>query len=182
MKEFFIRLGDNSIYKRLFKNPWTYVGGAVMLSIFQIVNYILLGGGWGVSGVLANWGAWVAQLFGAHPETWTAFSTEAAQKGLQAGFLNNVVSLRDIGMIFGALLSTLLASQFKFKKIKSVKQVVAAVLGGLLMGYGSRIAGGCNIGALYTGIASLSLSGWVFALFLFIGAWLGGKLLVKYFS
>ena len=49
------------------------------------------------------------------------------------------------------------------------------------MGYGARLAGGCNIGALFSGIASLSLSGWVFAIFLFIGAFFGSKLLAKYF-
>ena len=78
-------------------------------------------------------------------------------------------------------MAVLLASQFKFKKIKSLKQVVAATLGGLLMGYGARLAGGCNIGALYSSIASLSLSGWVFAIFLFIGAFIGSKLLAKFF-
>jgi hypothetical protein len=38
-----------------------------------------------------------------------------------------------------------------------------------------------NIGALFSGIASLSLSGWVFAAFMFAGAIIGSKLLVKYF-
>lgn len=49
------------------------------------------------------------------------------------------------------------------------------------MGYGARLAYGCNIGAFYSGIASLSLSGWIFGIALFIGAFLGSKLLVKYF-
>ena len=89
--------------------------------------------------------------------------------------------MRNLGIIFGALLATLLASQFKIKKIRSKKQVVAAILGGLMMGYGARIAFGCNIGALYSGIASLSVSGWVYALFLFLGAMVGSKLLVKFF-
>jgi len=74
-----------------------------------------------------------------------------------------------------------MASGFKFKKIKSFKQVLAASLGGLLMGYGARIAFGCNIGALFSGIASMSLSGWVFAIFMLGGAIVGSKLLVKYF-
>jgi hypothetical protein len=49
------------------------------------------------------------------------------------------------------------------------------------MGYGARIAFGCNIGALFSGIASLSVSGWVYAVFIFFGAIVGSKLLVKYF-
>lgn len=49
------------------------------------------------------------------------------------------------------------------------------------MGYGARIGFGCNIGALYSGITAFSLSGWVFGIFIFLGAIVGSKLLVKYF-
>ncbi|MNV99492.1 putative inner membrane protein [compost metagenome] len=62
-----------------------------------------------------------------------------------------------------------------------MKQVLAAILGGLLMGYGARLANGCNIGALFTSISSLSLSGWIFWLFLLAGAFIGSKLLAKFF-
>ena len=109
--------------------------------------------------------------------SWAYFASEKAQHTLAAGFLHDGGSIRNIGIIVGALL----ASQFKIKKIKSIRQVVAAVLGGLLMGYGARMAHGCNIGALYSGIASLSLSGWIFAAFLMVGAFIGSKLLAKYF-
>ena len=100
---------------------------------------------------------------------------------LNSGILNHPGSWQNFGIIAGALLAALLASQFKFKKIKSLKQVVAATLGGLLMGYGARLAGGCNIGALFSAIGSMSLSGWVFAFFLFIGAFIGSKLLARFF-
>ncbi|MBK5252641.1 MAG: YeeE/YedE family protein [Peptostreptococcaceae bacterium] len=136
---------------------------------------------WGVSGVLANWGAWIYEAVGGSVDKWYYFSSNGAQATLEAGILNHAPSMRNIGIIFGALFASYAASQFKIKKIKSKKQVVAAVLGGLMMGYGARIAYGCNIGALYSGIASLSLSGWVFAFFMFFGAVVGSKLLVKYF-
>ncbi|MCO5387692.1 MAG: YeeE/YedE family protein [Desulfosporosinus sp.] len=48
------------------------------------------------------------------------------------------------------------------------------------MGYGARIAYGCNVGALLNGIASSSLTGWIFAFAVFLGTWLGSKLLLKY--
>jgi len=69
----------------------------------------------------------------------------------------------------------------KIKKIKNWKQASGAMIGGLVMGYGAGVALGCNIGALFSGIASLSLAGWVFALFIFLGAYVGSKLLVKVF-
>ena len=177
----FKKLNKNKFYINWFKNAWTYVVGAVLLSVFQIVTLATTGNPWGVSGPFANWGAWIYRAIGGNVDKWYYFSSEGAQATLNAGFLNDPGSIRNIGIIFGALMATLLASQFKIKKIKSKKQVVAAVLGGLLMGYGARLGFGCNIGALYSGIASLSLSGWVFGVFLFLGAMVGSKLLVKFF-
>lgn len=164
-----------------FKNALPYVTGAILLSVFQIVTFATTGNPWGVSGVFANWGAWAFEAVGGSVDKWFYFSSPGAQSTLDAGFLSHAGTWRNIGIIFGALFATLMASGFKIKKIKSYKQVIAAVLGGLMMGYGARIAAGCNIGALFSGIASLSLSGWVFAIFMFFGAVVGSKLLVKYF-
>jgi hypothetical protein len=176
-----LELKNNKYYEQWFKNAWTYVTGAVLLSLFQIVTLVTTDAAWGVTGAFANWGAWIYQALGGSVDGWAYFSSKSAQATLQGGFLRDGISIRNMGIIFGALFATLMASQFKFKKIKSWRQVIAAILGGLCMGYGARIASGCNVGALYSGIASLSLSGWVFALFLFIGAMVGSKLLVKYF-
>ena len=181
MKAFWEKIAKNPTYKKIFKNPFTYVTGAVLLSVFQIALFAVSGNPWGVSGTLANWGAWLYRLVGGSVDKWYYFSSTGAQSTLNAGFLNHTGSWLDVGIIVGALLAALLASQWKFKKIKSLRQVVAAILGGLLMGYGARLAGGCNIGALYSSIASLSVSGWVFAIFLFVGAFIGSKLLAKYF-
>lgn len=181
MKEFFVKLGDNSIYKKLMKEPLTYIAGAALLAIFQIAHFAIFQGAWGVTGSFANWGAWVYETFGGSVANWSYFADEKTQTLLAKGFMYDGGSIRNLGIIFGALAATLYASQFKIKKIKSKKQIVAAILGGLCMGYGARLAGGCNIGALFTSIAALSLSGWVFGAFLLVGAFFGSKLLAKYF-
>jgi uncharacterized protein len=172
---------DNKYYKEWIKAAWPYMTGAILLSVFQIVTLATTGNPWGVSGVLANWGAWLFESVGGNVDKWYYFSSEGAQRTLDGGLLNHGGSIRNIGIIFGALLAVLLAGGFKIKKLKSKKQVIAAIIGGLLMGYGARIGFGCNIGALYSGIASFSLSGWVFGVFIFLGAIVGSKLLVKYF-
>ncbi len=181
MKQFFIRLGENPIYKKLLKEPLTYIAGAVLLAVFQIAHFSSLGSGWGVTSTFANWGAWIFEALGGDVSNWVYFSGEKAQKALESSFLADGGSIRNLGIIVGALAATLFASQFKFKKLKSLRQAVAAILGGLLMGYGARMAGGCNIGALFTGISSFSLSGWIFGAFLLAGAFIGSKLLAKYF-
>ncbi len=171
----------NEFYKAWFKDAWPYITGAVLLSIFQIVTLAITGNPWGVSGVLAYWGAWLYELVGGNVDKWYYFSSEGAQRTLEAGFFQHAGTMRNLGIIIGALLASLMACQFKIKKIKTIRQVFAAILGGLLMGYGARIGFGCNIGALYSGIASLSVSGWVYAIFLFAGAYVGSKLLIKFF-
>jgi uncharacterized membrane protein YedE/YeeE len=180
-KEAMLKVTENDSYKRWLKTAWPYLTGAVLLSLFQIVTLATTSNPWGVSGIFANWGAWVFEGLGGSVDKWYYFSSEGAQATLNNGFLNHPGSWRNVGIILGALLAVLLASQFKIKKIKSKKQVIAAVLGGTLMGYGARIAFGCNIGALFSGIASLSLSGWVFGVAMFFGAIVGSKLLVKFF-
>ena len=159
MKNFWDKISKNTYYKKIFKNPFTYVTGAVLLSLFQIAIFAVTGSPWGVSGVFANWGAWIYELLGGSVDKWHYFSSSGAQATLDNGILNHGGSWLNFGIIAG----------------------VAATLGGLLMGYGARLAGGCNIGALFSSIASLSLSGWFFAIFLFVGAFIGSKLLAKFF-
>lgn len=176
-----MEIKNNIYYKKILKDPWSYVTGAVILGLVNIAMLASTGSAWGVTTPLSYWGAWIYKFFGGHPENWVYFQQKAHEAGLAGGFINNDHSISNIGIIVGAFLATLLASQFKIKKIKSKKQVFSAILGGLLMGYGARISFGCNIGALFSGTASMSLHGWLYMLFIFFGAWIGSKLLVKYF-
>jgi hypothetical protein len=171
---------DSPYYKQFLKKPWSYVAGAVLLAIFNTAIFIINGKPWGVTSTLALWGAWIFKALGGSPETWVYFQGGSGET-LAKGFAAHTGSIMNIGIILGALLASLLASEFKIKKIKSGKQVAAAILGGLLMGYGARISFGCNIGALFSGMASMSLHGWQYLIFIFLGAWAGSKLLVKYF-
>ena len=54
--------------------------------------------------------------------------------------------------------------------------MMAAIIGGLLMGYGARIAFGCNIGAFFSGVASTSLHGWLWLLGALLATPVGVKL------
>ena len=53
---------------------------------------------------------------------------------------------------------------------------LGAVIGGVLMGYGARIAYGCNIGAYFGGIASFSLHGWLWGVMAIAGTFVGLRL------
>jgi len=170
----------NVYYIKFLKDPWPYTVGAVILGLLNIGMLAAVGKAWGVTTPFATWAGWIYQAIGGQPEKWFYFQQKGNAAALSGSFINDLHSVSNIGIVIGALLATLLASQFKIKKIKSWKQVIGAVVGGLLMGYGARIAFGCNIGALFSGVASMSLHGWIYWVFIFAGAWIGTKILVKY--
>ena len=56
------------------------------------------------------------------------------------------------------------------------KSLLAAAVGGLLMGWGARLGFGCNIGAFVGGVASGSLHGWIWFGAALCGCTIGIKL------
>jgi hypothetical protein len=76
------------------------------------------------------------------------YSAERA-KQLQESVFADITSVMDFGIIFGALLASGLAGKFHPGWKVPPRSLVAAVVGGLLLGYGARLAYGCNIGALF---------------------------------
>jgi len=82
----------------------------------------------------------------------------------------------NIGIILGAVLASGLAGRFGTTVRIPLRSLVAAALGGLLMGYGARIAYGCNIGAFFSGVASTSLHGWLWIAAALVGTSLGIRL------
>mgnify|MGYP001433306173 CR=1 FL=1 len=76
----------------------------------------------------------------------------------------------------GALVAASLARKVTPKIHISFRSLIGAVIGGLLMGYGARLAFGCNIGAMFSGIASGSVHGWLWFVSAFLGSYFGIKL------
>lgn len=177
-----LRLRERETYKTLFVNPWTYTTGAVVLALLNLALLLGTGKAWGVTTSLTYWGAWVWRWVGGEPQHWLYFA-EIKPVFNRPGFnfLADAGSLTNVGIVLGALLAALLANQFRVKKLKAKRQIVAAVAGGLLMGFGARLAFGCNIGAMFTAVPAMSLHGWVFLVSIFAGAVAGSKLLLKYF-
>ncbi|WP_373484590.1 YeeE/YedE thiosulfate transporter family protein [Acetobacterium sp.] len=171
---------DQEKFRKWFKPSWSYVIGAVLLSILQVVTLVVTQEPLGITSAFSFWAMRLQGVLGLGMPGHVEMVTQLLGARETLWFEDNLVTLRNLGIILGALLSALLASQFRLKKIKSGQQVLAAALGGLLMGYGSSIAAGCNIGAFFSGIGSMSLSGWVFGFFLFVGALIGGKLLLRF--
>jgi uncharacterized membrane protein YedE/YeeE len=79
----------------------------------------------------------------------------------------------DLGVVAGAFAAARLTGRFGGHELPDLRQAVAAVLGGLLMGYGARLSGGCNVGAFFSGVASFSLHGWLWIFAALVGVRVG---------
>ena len=93
----------------------------------------------------------------------------------EAGFLAEKTSVMDLGIIVGALVASAAAGAFVLHRRVPRRLALGAVLGGILMGYGARIAFGCNIGAYFGGIASFSLHGWLWGVMAMAGTFAGSR-------
>ena len=113
---------------------------------------------------------------------WAFWQTPANAKALAAPLWEDITSVMDIGIVLGALLAAGLAGRFAPNLDIPRRSLAAAVIGGLLLGYGARLAYGCNIGAYFSGIASGSLHGYVWALAAFAGNVLGVRLRPFFFA
>jgi len=158
---------------RLLRGPWPVVAGAVALAVLNFATLALAGRPWGITSAFALWGSKAAMAMGFDVASWPFWSSPAQAAALRDSVLADVTSVMDFGIIVGALLAAALAGRYAPKFRIPLRSALAAVVGGIMLGYGSRLAYGCNIGAYFSGIASGSLHGWAWMAAAFVGNVLG---------
>lgn len=163
-------------WARLLRGPWPLVAGAVLLAVLNYATLALAGRPWGVTSAFALWGAKASLGLGLDVSAWPFWQGAANKAALAAPVANDITSVMDIGIMVGALAAAALAGKFAPVWKLPLKSLAAAVIGGLLLGYGSRLAFGCNIGAYFSGIASGSLHGWLWLVAAFAGNAAGTRL------
>ena len=166
---------NENLLKRLTRGPWPLLWGGLALALGNYGVLAITGHTWSVSFGYTLWGAKALGAVGydlSQTEFWTWRYPSQALKG---SLLAEDTSVMNFGILFGAALAAGLAGKFGTLVKIPFRSVMAAIIGGLLMGYGARLASGCNVGALFSGIASGSFHGWAWLVSGFIGSYLGIK-------
>ena len=107
------------------------------------------------------------------PETINGLDTLAGCVGLVSETITNNGWL-IIGFVLASFAAALSGNRFKFE-IPTVRNSSTALVGGVLMGWGSMTALGCTVGVLLSSTQAFAVSGWVFFIFAFLGVYLGIK-------
>ena len=139
----------------------TYIVGGIAIGLLCVAVFTAGGHPWSVTFGYTVWGAKIFQALGfdfSHAAFW---QWPGPKHALAESVLSDTSSLTDFGMLFGAMAAAAAGKPFAAGAWPPAKSLVAAAIGGLLMGWGARLGFGCNIGAFVGGVASGSLHGWV---------------------
>jgi uncharacterized membrane protein YedE/YeeE len=159
--------------QRAVRGSWPLWVGALLLAGLNALTLLVSGGAWGVTFAFSMWGSKILDAVGVDVLSWTFWQDPANLSRYQAGIFAEKTSVMDLGIIVGALIASALAGSWLLHRRVPARLALGAVIGGILMGYGARIAFGCNIGAYFGGIASFSLHGWLWGLTAIAGTFAG---------
>lgn len=150
---------------------WKPLPAVIAAGILSTYYFGLTGTFWAVTGEFTRWGGHIMQLFGSEPETWGYFKVI----GFEGTPLDRIDGVMIIGMFAGCFAAALWANNIKLRMPQHRIRIFQAILGGIIAGFGARLAMGCNLAAFFTGIPQFSLHAWYFAVATAAGSYFGAK-------
>ncbi|MEK7486496.1 MAG: YeeE/YedE thiosulfate transporter family protein [Planctomycetota bacterium] len=152
-----------------------YVAG-IGLGITLLFSYLILGTGLGASGGLARVSAWIEYKFA--PERVLASEYFGAWFKEDSGpVLRYYLVFMSLGVFLGGFMSAFGHGRIHSKvergsKISVEGRLFLAFIGGILVGFSSRLARGCTSGQALSGSSMLFTGSFVFLGCMFLGAYL----------
>ncbi|MBF0208387.1 MAG: YeeE/YedE family protein [Oligoflexia bacterium] len=153
-------------------NYWNPYLSGVLLGGVLLLSFVTLGAGLGASGGMARIAAWLQTLVMSdhvlQSEYFGAWGTKP---------LTYYLVFMILGVFFGGLISALLAKRVKLQLEKGrtfspIKRMGLASLGGVMVGFSTRLAQGCTSGQALTGGALLLTGSFVFLAAVFVTGYL----------
>lgn len=160
----------------LLRGPWPLFATMLLVALLNLGILIETGHPWSITWAFTLWGAKTAALLGWDPRSSIFWDNDYRLDMLHASVFADETSVMDLAIILGSVMAASLAGKLEPNFRVAWLPLFAALFGGLLMGYGSRIAYGCNIGAFLSGVSSTSLHGWLWIIAALPGSWVGIKL------
>ncbi len=160
--------------RRIPRRLWWAAG---LLALLALANLVVAGQPWGVVYGLGLWAAKGAVALGADLSGSVFWTLPTNTERLSQSLLTDVTSLTNLGIIGGAFIVAVWRAGLATRLPQlPARAWVGTVVAGFLLGYSSRLAFGCNVGAFFSGISTGSLHGWVWFAAAFAGAFLGIRL------
>jgi hypothetical protein len=167
---------------------------ALVLSGVSLASYVLIGMPLGITTAYAKVGAWFEMylfpdhyaslgFFTAQPLSYRNPFTGILLTGGPGPVLDGIAIIQFpliMGIILGGTISALRLGEFAPHHAVPWRQYVSAMSGGVLMGLASRMTPACNVWHLLGGLPILAFASIAFLAGMLPGAWIGGRILVKW--
>lgn len=148
---------------------WNPLVAGIALGVVLLATFVITGHGLGATGFTTRLTAW----FGMNLAPIATEANEYLGSMVEEGKpLNAWITWQVIGVAIGALVSAWLAGRIRLhldgkRFLGGAKRPITALVGGILAGFGARVAAGCTSGMGLSGAATLSLAGFVFLITFF---------------
>ncbi len=169
------------LYADFCEKEWNPTTTGILVALFSIL-IMAWWRPWGAVGAVRNWGDWILYYVGffniGDLKEVVGFVDADGDPVLKKSILYATGSVIGIGFVGGAFISACLGGQFAVR-FPPYRELVKAVIAGILMGIGATLAGGCNVGGMYNALGNLSAHGFAMWLGLIFGVVFGLWLLYK---
>ncbi|MDW8444663.1 MAG: YeeE/YedE thiosulfate transporter family protein [Acetobacteraceae bacterium] len=136
--------------------------GAAALALLNLATLLVAGRPWGIVAAFPLWGSRLIGDLGLDdPLFWAWWEEQGRSARLLAPLTADRFGVMAVALVIGAGLSAALTGRMLTSRPLTLRAAAGAAFGGTLLGFGAILAGGCNISAYVSGIASGSLHGWL---------------------
>nr|WP_269085699.1 selenium metabolism membrane protein YedE/FdhT [Neobacillus mesonae] len=160
-----------NLYQKIFKEYWNPYIAVGIAGLASALYFGITGTVWAVTGEFTRLGGHILGWFGIDVSQWAYFQLV----GLEGTPISRTDGWIVIGMLAGALITILLSSSFKIRVPKQKRRLIQGFIGGIIAGFGARLALGCNLAAFFTGVPQFSFHSWIFMVTTAIGTYFGVK-------
>lgn len=143
---------------------WPPLVAGIALGLVLLLTFVLTGHGLGATGASTRLTAWLGTELAPQATAANGYLGPMVEGGNP---LPSWITWQVIGVALGALVSAFWAGRFRFqfdgsRSVGTSRRLATALVGGLLAGFGARVAAGCTSGLGLSGAATLAIAAFVF--------------------
>jgi hypothetical protein len=155
---------------------WPPLAAGLALGLVLLLTFLFTGHGLGATGFTTRLTAWLGGVMAPEMAAESSYLGGLLEDGKP---LSNWITWQVVGVILGALLASWSAGRFKLqvdgsRQLGYAPRLILVLAGGILAGFGARLAAGCTSGMGLSGGATLAVAG-----FLFLGGFFATGLIVS---
>lgn len=160
------------IIKKVLQSYWNPYVALLLVGVASSLYFAFTGAIWAVTGEFTRLGGEILKLFGTDISGWAYFDMIQ----MNGTTLTRPDGWIIWGMFIGALVMILWNNNFKIRKPRQKRRYIQGFGGGIIAGFGARLALGCNLAAFFTGLPQFSIHSWIFIIATGVGTYAGAKI------